>query len=172
MDPPWLERGGGKVKRGADRHYPLMPWPDIVRTVYQSGAWYPAPDSHLYMWTTANHLPDALKTMEALGFRYVTQFAWVKWRNERLQIGLGQYFRGSHELCLLGTRGRGAQVRTPARNLPSVLLAARVKHSAKPSTARALIEARSQGPYLEIFARGEAAPGWTLWGNECSNAPT
>ena len=24
MDPPWLERGGGKIKRGADRHYPLM----------------------------------------------------------------------------------------------------------------------------------------------------
>ncbi len=23
MDPPWLERGGGKCKRGADRHYPF-----------------------------------------------------------------------------------------------------------------------------------------------------
>jgi hypothetical protein len=23
-DPPWAERGGGKCKRGADRHYPLM----------------------------------------------------------------------------------------------------------------------------------------------------
>lgn len=24
-DPPWPEQGGGKIKRGADRHYPLMP---------------------------------------------------------------------------------------------------------------------------------------------------
>ena len=24
MDPPWAEQGGGKIKRGADRHYPLM----------------------------------------------------------------------------------------------------------------------------------------------------
>lgn len=24
MDPPWNERGGGKIKRGADRHYPVM----------------------------------------------------------------------------------------------------------------------------------------------------
>lgn len=23
-DPPWPEHGGGKSKRGADRHYPLM----------------------------------------------------------------------------------------------------------------------------------------------------
>ena len=23
-DPPWKESGGGKIKRGADRHYPLM----------------------------------------------------------------------------------------------------------------------------------------------------
>lgn len=22
MDPPWAEQGGGKIKRGADRHYP------------------------------------------------------------------------------------------------------------------------------------------------------
>jgi len=31
MDPPWLERGGGQVKRGADRHYPLLPTPDDLR---------------------------------------------------------------------------------------------------------------------------------------------
>lgn len=24
IDPPWPERGGGKIKRGADRHYALM----------------------------------------------------------------------------------------------------------------------------------------------------
>ena len=23
-DPPWWESGGGKIKRGADRHYPLI----------------------------------------------------------------------------------------------------------------------------------------------------
>lgn len=24
IDPPWPERGGGKIKRGADKHYSLM----------------------------------------------------------------------------------------------------------------------------------------------------
>jgi 23S rRNA G2069 N7-methylase RlmK/C1962 C5-methylase RlmI len=23
-DPPWYQRGGGKCKRGADKHYPIM----------------------------------------------------------------------------------------------------------------------------------------------------
>ena len=28
-DPPWLESGGGKIKRGADKHYSLMKTQDI-----------------------------------------------------------------------------------------------------------------------------------------------
>jgi len=29
-DPPWPEYGSGKIKRGADRHYPLMSIKAIV----------------------------------------------------------------------------------------------------------------------------------------------
>ena len=29
-DPPWHEKGGGKIKRGADRHYPLMRTEDVM----------------------------------------------------------------------------------------------------------------------------------------------
>ena len=29
-DPPWNETGGGQIKRGADRHYPLMKADDII----------------------------------------------------------------------------------------------------------------------------------------------
>ena len=29
-DPPWSETGGGKIKRGADKHYPLMKTKDII----------------------------------------------------------------------------------------------------------------------------------------------
>ena len=29
-DPPWNESGGGKIKRGADRHYNLMKTTDII----------------------------------------------------------------------------------------------------------------------------------------------
>ena len=30
-DPPWMESGGGKIKRGADRHYSLMSTKDICK---------------------------------------------------------------------------------------------------------------------------------------------
>jgi len=29
-DPPWPEYGGGKIKRRADRHYPMMKVKDII----------------------------------------------------------------------------------------------------------------------------------------------
>ena len=30
VDPPWSEVGGGKIKRGADRHYSVMKTKDII----------------------------------------------------------------------------------------------------------------------------------------------
>lgn len=46
-DPPWPERGGGKIKRGADRHYPLMTVRDIAALPVQDLA-DPA-GCHLYL---------------------------------------------------------------------------------------------------------------------------
>jgi N6-adenosine-specific RNA methylase IME4 len=200
IDPPWAESGGGKIKRGADRHYPLIrSKSEIVRVVKSSGLWLPAESAHLYLWTTNTFLPDALWVMDALGFRYVTNTVWVKLDPRRLprllklptfaldalgeparsmmlvekllQIGLGQYFRGSHELLLFGVRGAGQDDKTitRARNIPSVIFGTRTRHSAKPKSAYRLIESRSQGPYAEIFARSYRA-GWTSWGNEVPDA--
>ena len=61
LDPPWLERGGGKIKRGADRHYPLMKKEDIFKAVIQSSQWAEVGDhAHCYMWSTNNFLKDGL----------------------------------------------------------------------------------------------------------------
>lgn len=166
MDPPWAERGAGRVKRGADRHYKLMGKKRIRDTILQSGVWLPADDCHLYCWVTNNKLPDGLWLMGELGFRYVTNVAWAKNR-----AGLGQYFRGKHELMLFGVRGSGYAVRTKRKDLPSCIPAPHVRgadgkivHSAKPPVFRDLIEARSEGPRLEMFAR-ERRSGWTPWGH-------
>lgn len=168
MDPPWPESGGGKIKRGADRHYPLVPCAQMLGVITLSGVWFPADDSHLYMWVTNNYLPAGLRLMGDLDFRYVTNIAWVKDRS-----GLGQYFRGQHELLLFGVRGDGIGLRTERRDLSTVLdesgfvEAPRGKHSAKPTCFHELIEARSPGPYLEMFARS-GREGWSSWGNEAS----
>jgi N6-adenosine-specific RNA methylase IME4 len=161
LDPPWNERGGGVIKRGADRHYKLIPTLEMPRVIYESGVFCPHPGGcHLWLWATMNHLPDALWLIKALGFRYITNVVWVKDR-----IGLGQYVRGQHEHLLLAVKGSGVAVRTPARNISSVISAPRGKHSAKPAEAYALIEQRTLGPRLDMFARAPRE-GWTSWGDE------
>jgi N6-adenosine-specific RNA methylase IME4 len=124
-------------------------------------------DAHLYLWTTASHLRAAFDVISALGFRYVSNVVWVK-----RQPGLGQYFRGKHELLLFATRGKGFEVRTERRDLPSAILSEHVRdetgkrvHSAKPEAFYELVEARSRGPFAEFFARRPRA-GWAAWGNE------
>lgn len=191
LDPPWLERGAGKCKRGADRHYPLMKVEDILKVVADAPEWSQiGEDAHCYMWVTNNYLEDGLWLMKELGFRYVTNICWVKVKNDwpdimekllddqgnivltpltwlkmlsgALRIGLGQYFRGSHELCLFGVRG---ECQKPMKALPSVFHAPRGEHSAKPERIYEIIEETSPGPYLEMFARSKRN-NWSSWGNE------
>lgn len=71
IDPPWPERGSGKIKRGADRHYDTLPVSEMPRVILAS-AWNPMPDAHLYMWATNTHLMKAGWLIETLGFRYIT----------------------------------------------------------------------------------------------------
>lgn len=170
-DPPWEERGGGKSCRGAQRHYDLLSTPEIIDVMRLSSAVARlAPSAHAWVWVTDNFLRDGLDVLDALGFRYIRTLAWVKLRDGeaaphvRLQVGLGQYLRGAHELALLGVRG-DAMVPEPSRRRPSVVFAPRSKHSAKPQAAFDVFEACSPGPRVEMFARA-ARPGWDVWGNE------
>lgn len=162
-DPPWAERGGGKIKRGADRHYPLLSEREIVETMISCPHWKDVdPDAHLWLWVTNNFLESGLFVMRALGFRYITNAVWAKHR-----MGLGQYMRGQHELCLFGVRGRRKSKPT-ARSTPSLIsggILERTKHSRKPDEFFAHVENISEGPYLEMFAR-EQREDWECWGNE------
>lgn len=170
-DPPWPERGGGKVKRGADRHYKLMTVEQIaaldVASIVQDNA-------HLYLWSTNNHLPDALTVMRAWGFRYVTNLAWGKVHDGNPQQGLGQYFRGAHELLLFGVRGRPGYRKTvdgKRAQAPSLHLAPRGRHSEKPAVFHDVARRVSPGPYVELFARSPRI-GWECWGNEVKSTVT
>ena len=172
-DYPWPERGAGKSKRGADRHYPVLEVEEGPRVIRSSGLWRPAPNAHLWFWATDNHLPGALWMIKELGFRYVRKFVWVKAESQgklalgEQQIGLGQYARGSSELLLFAVRGRGqaSDVWTGRRDVPDTFYARRGRHSEKPAESYELIEAVSRGPRVEFFARSER-PGWLSWGNE------
>ena len=163
IDPPWNQRGGGKIKRGADRHYGLMKEKEIQNAIDKQISECMEKNAHMYMWVANNHLPEAIRIIENLGFKYITNIVWAKSR-----FGLGRYFRGQHEICLFATRGRGWGVRSDVNNVSSLLgrsLISPTKHSAKPQEMYDLIEARSEGPYLELFARN-TRPGWSSWGDE------
>jgi N6-adenosine-specific RNA methylase IME4 len=181
MDIPWPESGGGKIKRGADKHYRLLKPYEARIVIQECPLFLPADDCHLYMWVTNNYMYEGCKIMEFLGFRYITNVPWTK----PGRMGIGQYFRGCHEMLLFGVKGKGYNVCTvnpPGHpkagkrrmDIRSDRLVGvervkdtrgRVVHSAKPQPAYDLIESRSIGPYLEMFAR-EHRPGWTVWGDE------
>lgn len=162
LDPPWPEHGGGKIKRGADKHYQLMTVTDILNlTPVRELA---GDDCHLYLWVTNNYLPAGLFCMKEWGFRYINNRVWVKDK-----IGLGQYFRGQHELLLFGVKGKlpykssGNFTRSNS-DVPSVIHAKRTEHSRKPPIYND-IEKISYPPYIELYAR-ERMEGWDVWGNE------
>ena len=162
-DPPWYQRGGGKSKRGADKHYEILKEKEIKKVMTEMLHGRVAENAHMYMWVANNHLAEGLRIIEHLGFRYITNLVWAK-----PSFGLGRYFRGQHEICLFATKGRGFSVRTQANNCPTLLGSSLIKptrHSAKPKEIYELIENRSTGPYLELFARNRR-PGWDCLGNE------
>lgn len=164
-DPPWYESGGGRIKRGADRHYLLMKTEEIIalKSMIEEIS---ADNAHLYLWSTNNHLIDAFKVMQEWGFRYVTMITWVKDRQ-----GLGQYFRGLSEHCLFGVKGRLPYKVVGGKRQQGLtaFLAPKGRHSQKPEEMRRMIEKVSYPPFIELFAR-ERVEGWDAWGNEVQNA--
>lgn len=166
-DPPW-QYGNTSTRGAAENHYGTMSIEELCALdVVPKHA---ADHSHLYLWTTAGHLPQAFEVMSAWGFDYKTYLVWVK-----PQMGMGNYFRVSTELVLFGIRGG---MRTQARDIKNYFEAPRGKHSAKPALFHDLVQKASPGPYLELFSRCHAASmlhgcvcskcrlGWSVWGNQ------
>jgi N6-adenosine-specific RNA methylase IME4 len=166
-DPPW-QYGNTSTRGAAENHYGTMTIDELCdMDVVPKHA---NDQAHLYMWTTAGHLPEAFKVMEAWGFDYKTYLVWVK-----PQMGMGNYFRVCTELVLFGVRGG---MRTQARDIRNHFEAPRGKHSAKPAIFHDLVEKASPGPYLELFSRCNASTmlhgcrcskcrlGWEVFGNQ------
>lgn len=152
-DPAW-QYGNQATRAATDNHYPTMPLDDICGLPVEGIA---ADNAHLHLWTTNAFLFDAKQVMEAWGFTYKSVMVWVK-----PQMGIGNYWRVSHEFLLLGTRGSCPY---QDRSVMSWLEHERTRHSTKPEAFRTLIERVSPGPRLEMFAR-ITCPGWSSWGNQ------
>lgn len=152
-DPPW-RYDNQATRASTDNHYQTMAVEEIAALPIKELA---AESSHLHLWTTNAFLFDCPRIMEAWGFDYKGMYVWCK-----PQIGIGNYWRVSHEILLLGTR---KNCPFQEHDAPSWGQFDRGRHSAKPEQIRHIIERVSPGPRLELFGR-LAVDGWTVWGNE------
>jgi N6-adenosine-specific RNA methylase IME4 len=154
-DPPWRYSFSKSNSRKIENHYPTMTVSEICELEV------PAKDnSVLYLWATAPKLLEGLKVMDYWGFTYKSQAVW----NKKKQ-GMGYWFRGQHEILLVGTKGRFGPPDAGDRK-PSVFEFTRGKHSKKPDEIRKLIKDWfPEAKRLEMFCRNPAE-GWDIFGNE------
>jgi N6-adenosine-specific RNA methylase IME4 len=153
-DPPW-QYGNQATRASTDNHYETMTVDEICALPVEPLA---AERAHLHLWTTNAFLFDAKRVIEAWGFEYRSCFVWCK-----PQMGIGNYWRVSHEFLLLGVRGDAVTFQD--KTLMSWESIERGQHSKKPEAVRRKIEAASMTPRLELFAR-ETTEGWAAWGDQ------
>jgi N6-adenosine-specific RNA methylase IME4 len=159
-DPPW--KYDNQASRGStNNHYPTM---TVQQIAAEPVADLAADQAHLHLWTTNSFLPAAFSVIASWGFEYKSCFVWVK-----PHMGIGNYWRVSHEFLLLGVRGNLSFRDLGQRSWAEI---DRRGHSCKPEEVRRLVETVSHAPYLELY--GRAAPtntDWTVYGNQLRGPP-
>lgn len=155
-DPPWRYRFSETVTREIENQYPTMELEEIKSLKIPVSE-----NSIIFMWATAPKLEEAMQVLLAWGFDYRTCAIW-----DKEIIGMGYWFRGQHELLLVGVKG---EFPTPdeGKRVSSVYRERRGEHSKKPTYFYDLIESYfPNGKYLELFAREKHNDKWTVWGNQ------
>ncbi|MGP4686151.1 MT-A70 family methyltransferase [Agrobacterium pusense] len=172
-DPPWEQEAWSDVT-GQDKglKYPSMSVDEIKALCAGDKSPF-TPDAVLFLWVTANRVPDGVAVLEAWGFEYVTCMAW-----DKLHIGMGRWVRDRHELLLIGKRGKISLAPEMGTQPESLYSEPKTEHSRKPAWFAAQIE--RQWPSLrkiELFQRRDSlAEGdirlngmWDFWGNQAGS---
>jgi len=155
-DPPWRYDFSKSDNREIENQYPTMSVDEICALNVPSEK-----NAVLYLWATAPKLREALKVMEAWGFDYKTHAIW-----DKEIIGMGYWFRGQHELLLVGVKGKFSPP-TPSYRISSIFKERRGKHSKKPLAIKDHIAGwTANASRLEMFCRENNSPMWDVWGNE------
>ena len=170
VDPPW--RFANRTGKMAPEHkrlarYETMSIEEICALPVDRVA---RDRAHLYLWVPNALLPWGLQAMQAWGFEYKTNLIWHKVRKDGGPDGrgVGFYFRNVTEMLLFGIRGKNNRTLAPGRRQVNFLATRKQEHSRKPDEQYAIIESCSEGPYLELFARGRR-DGWTSWGAQADD---
>lgn len=168
-DPPWLYRDkAADGNRGASFKYPVMNVNDICRIPVWDLS---AENCLLAMWWVPTQPVEALKVMDAWGFRLMTMkgLTWHKTNKHKgnSAIGMGHMTRANSEDCLFAIKGK-----LPNRIDASIcqhFSAARRGNSEKPDEAREmLVRLLGDVQRIELFSRA-SSHGFDVWGNQCDS---
>lgn len=187
-DPCWsfddkLKMKSG-IKRSADSQYSTLSTDDIINLDVKSIA---AKDALIALWVPSALLKEGIMAVENYGFKLKQTFVWVKTKknpfknltnniNSILGFNMGHYFRNTHEICLIGTRGRiGCFIQNKSQR--TVCLDKAMKHSKKTEILQDSLDIMypdkctdNKGNVLnikriELFARRQRS-GYLCLGNE------
>lgn len=166
-DPPWqFQNRTGKMAPEHKRlsRYSTLKLEEIINIPVVDAI---TETAHLYLWVPNALLAEGLQVMKGWGFKYKTNLIWYKVRKDGGpdRRGVGFYFRNVTEIILFGIRGKNARTLQPGRTQENIIVQRKREHSRKPDEQYNLIEACSNPPFLEMFARG-SRDNWYCWGNQ------
>jgi len=155
VDSPWQynnRRTGGSMSSGSVQKYEVMSLTNIcnlpVRNVMEN-------DSVCFLWCTVPLVQYGFRVLETWEYQYKTMLFWKK-----SNWGMGFWFRGQVEICLLGIHGKIKPFRYQKSNW---FIGKNRGHSRKPEEFFALIEPVAELPRLELFASNNRN-NWTCIG--------
>ena len=152
--------------------YPVMSSADIKKLRVNDIA---DDDCILFIWTTDYHLSRCCEVIKEWGFEYKTVgFVWQKLNKKNNPVCfMGNYtLKSGVELCLLATKGKGANKLVKNRKVRALVQSQREEHSKKPDEIRnRIVDLVGDIPRIELFAR-EVPEGWDVWGNEVESSVT
>ena len=159
-DPPWdigsqvLDKWGSPL----EDKYPTMSLEELKNLGIQELS---GEDCVCFLWVTLTTLPNGLELLDSWGFKYHICITWDK--------GSGWSSTGFHrrtELCLVGYKGKITNViKQEGEYIPTLIVEQKTTHSTKPNKMYELIENRTIGTKIELFARNKRQ-SWDSWGNE------
>lgn len=173
IDFPWGYQNqsiGRTGNGGAKNQYPTIPPKQILQNEVPKFLDIIADDAVLFMWVTTPLLNEIiqLQILEKLGFQYKTMITWRKIIPKNIfgGKGMGYWFRGETEHCLVGVKGN---IKPFKCTLANIIQSTITKNSEKPLSSKELIEEATKNiPNRKMFEGYARRPrkNWTGFGNQ------
>lgn len=165
-DPAWMF--GDKLgKRGAGAKYRC----EALEAIKRHKLPPLADDCVLFLWKVSSMQEEAFEVARAWGFQPTKgEICWRKLTitGRKEHFGMGRIVRGSHESCIIATRGRPRPLHRRQRSLfsaPTPEKDRKAQHSAKPDEFFRIVRELFAGPRISLFERKQRE-GFVCWGDE------